>query len=229
VIMVGEIRDAETAEIALHASQTGHLVLSTLHTNDSIGVITRLRDLGIPSYLISSVNGVLGQRLVRTLCKCRKESTATKPYVQSLETMGFRQPVRKMYRPAGCPECEGTGYKGRVGVYEVLVVDAMIRDAVHSQARPEEIRRMLRKVGFRSMQEDAMEKVAEGVTTLEEVLRVVPVDVAEEYENCTECGRELTPGHNFCPYCGLSARAAQTASPQPVSASMNSRNRGSIE
>jgi type IV pilus assembly protein PilB len=207
---VGEIRDAETAEIALHASQTGHLVLSTLHTNDSIGVITRLRDLGIPSYLISTVSAVVGQRLLRTLCKCRKESAATKPYIQSLETMGYKQPIRKMYQAAGCAECEKTGYKGRIGVYEVLTIDGMIRDAIHSEARPEEIRRMLSGVGFRSMQDDALEKAAHGITTLEEVMRVVPVDTAGETALCTECGRRLVEGHNFCPYCGLSARAEQT-------------------
>jgi type IV pilus assembly protein PilB len=210
VIMVGEIRDGETAEIALHASQTGHLVLSTLHTNDSIGVITRLRDLGIPSYLISSVSAVVGQRLIRTLCKCRKESVATKPYIQSLETMGFRLPVRKMYQPVGCAECENSGYKGRLGIYEVLMIDGMIRDAIHSEARSEEIRRTLKSIGFRSMQVDALERVATGLTTLEEVMRVVPVDTAEDVENCVECARELVPGYNFCPFCGLSARAEQT-------------------
>jgi type IV pilus assembly protein PilB len=213
VIMVGEIRDGETAEMALHASQTGHLVLSTLHTNDSVGVISRLRDLGIPSYLISSISGVIGQRLVRTLCKCRTASTATKPYIQNLVSMGLKRPVEKMYLPTGCAECEYSGYKGRVGVYELLPFDGMVREAIHAETRVEELKSVLKGVGFRTMQDEALEKVADGMTSLEEVMRVIPIDHnTHSVGACVECGRDLTPAFRYCPFCGIPQPEESTTS-----------------
>lgn len=202
VIMVGEIRDGETARIALEAAQTGHLVLSTLHTNDSIAAIARLVDLGAPSYLVAaSVTGVIAQRLVRRLCTCRKMAPATSVYRQRLATIGVNDVASQMVQPVGCPSCENTGYKGRVGIYEMLLVEGPIRDAIHLDARPEAIRSLARSAGFQTMEEDAMEKVEEGLTTLEEVLRVVPFKAAA-IAQCDSCMREFAPGFLFCPFCG---------------------------
>jgi type IV pilus assembly protein PilB len=175
VIMVGEIRDAQTAEIALRASQTGHLVLSTLHTNDSIAAITRLLDLGIPRYLISAVSGIIGQRLLRRLCSCRRVLPATPHYQERLASIGLTGEVSEMHQPAGCELCENTGYKGRVGIYELLLIDERVREAIDIGARPDEIRHILRDSGFRTMREAALMKLTQGLTTLEEVTRVLPM------------------------------------------------------
>ena len=201
VIMVGEIRDAETAEIALKASQTGHLVFSTLHTNDSVAAITRLQDLGIPSYLIGSVNGVLGQRLLRKLCSCRNETEADSDYLQRMAAMGEHGSISRMFQPVGCPVCDHSGYKGRVGIYELLLIEGVVRDAICSEARPEEIRDLARSAGFVTMREDAVEKVKQGLTTPDEVMRVVPIEAAADLR-CPRCAREISPSFRFCPHCG---------------------------
>ena len=201
--MVGEIRDAETAEIALRASQTGHLVLSTLHTNDSVSAITRLLDLGIPKYLIAAVNGIIAQRLLRKLCSCRKVVPATKPYREKLAAIGVPGVVTEMHQPTGCAACEGSGYKGRVGVYELLLIDEHVREAIDAEARPDEIRQILRASGFRTMQEAAFVKLKQGQTTLEEVMRVLPVQSAIPALQCSNCLRDLTPNFAFCPHCGV--------------------------
>ena len=202
VIMVGEIRDGETAEIALKAAQTGHLVLSTLHTNDSISAISRLHDLGVPSYLISSsVTAVMAQRLVRKLCSCRKVAPTTAAYRERLAAIGADDSHSQRYEPAGCASCDNTGYKGRVGIYELLLIDGPIRDAIYMEARAGEICSLARAAGFRTTQEDALEKVKEGVTTLEEVLRVVPFH-AVKVAQCSSCSREVMPGFPNCPFCG---------------------------
>lgn len=175
VIMVGEIRDGETAEIALQAAQTGHLVLSSLHTNDSISAVTRLRDLKVPAYLVaSSISGVISQRLVRTLCDCRKEVPVTPEYRDRLVRLGVEQIGSTTYQPVGCPDCDNIGYKGRVGIYEMLVIDDLIREAIYLSVSPEEIRSLAHQGSFKSLQQDALAKVREGRTTLDEVLRVVP-------------------------------------------------------
>src|SRR5262249_24327054 len=202
VIMVGEVRDAETAEIALRASQTGHLVFTTLHTNDSVGAITRLRDLGVPSYLTGAVTGIMAQRLLRTLCKCRQELPANAAYSDGLEAMGLKGPVQSMYQTVGCSNCDNTGYRGRLGIYEVLMMDGSVRDAVVADSDPEEIRSLLSTTGFRTMQMDALEKVRQGLTTIEEVMRVVPLNNTETPARCNHCGRQSLPGFNFCPFCG---------------------------
>ena len=122
VIMIGEIRDLETAEIAMKAAQTGHMVLSTLHTNDSISAVARLLDLGIPEYLIaSSVTGILAQRLLRKLCACHSYKQVTPDYGERLAAVGWIQPPDRIAWPEGCAACDHTGYKGRVGIYELLV------------------------------------------------------------------------------------------------------------
>jgi type IV pilus assembly protein PilB len=206
VIMVGEIRDQETAEIALQAAQTGHLVLSTLHTNDSIAAITRLLDLNVPSFLISaSVTAVIAQRLVRKLCACRDMAPMTEDHAARLLAAGIVDFDSNAYIPVGCAECENCGYKGRVGIYELLQLDEQIRSAIRSGARDEEIRNLARSGGMRLMQEDALEKVMQGITTMEEVLRVVPFDSAVSVR-CRNCGRALAPAFLFCPYCGAGTR-----------------------
>ena len=177
VIMVGEIRDKETAEIAIKAAQTGHLVLSTLHTNDSISAVTRLLDLGIPGFQIAtSVTGVIAQRLVRRLCSCHDEIPATPEYVSRLLQAGVQNPPATQHVPTGCDICDLTGYKGRVGIYEMLVLDEAIRSAVRSGGRNEEIRTLARHNGMKLMQEYALERVQQGQTTLDEVMRVVPFE-----------------------------------------------------
>ena len=214
VIMVGEIRDQETAEIALQAAQTGHLVLSTLHTNDSIAAITRLLDLNIQGFLISaSVSAVIAQRLVRKLCSCAEQVPMTDEHAARLLAGGIVDFDSQVHIPAGCSKCDGSGYKGRVGIYELLVLDEQIRSAVRSGARDEEIRNLARSGGMRLMQEDALEKVKLGVTTMEEVLRVVPFDNALTVR-CRACGRALAPAFLFCPYCGAGTRHTTAASPR---------------
>jgi type IV pilus assembly protein PilB len=208
VIMVGEIRDNETAEIAMEVSQTGHLVLSTLHTNDSVGAITRLLDLNIPSFLLtSSVSAILAQRLVRKLCRCKRKEPLQESTRAELQAVGMRQLPEHIYMPAGCKECDDTGYRGRIGVYELLVMDDVVRDAIASGQRDDQIRTLARSLGMKFMEEDALDKVAAGVTTLDEVMRVVPFDELSSTNRCAECNKHLIPAFAFCPYCGTRVAA----------------------
>ena len=156
VIMIGEIRDYETAQIAIQASLTGHLVLATLHTNDAPSAVTRLIDMGVEPFLLSSsLLGVLAQRLVRKLCvACR------------------RQDAQGRWHPVGCPVCAQTGYKGRTGVYELMLADESVRDLIHKQAAESEIQTAGERAGLRSMREDGERLIASGITSEEEVLRV---------------------------------------------------------
>jgi type IV pilus assembly protein PilB len=202
VIMVGEIRDLETAEIAMKAAQTGHMVLSTLHTNDSISAVARLLDLGIPEYLIaSSVTGILAQRLLRKLCACHSYKQVAPDYGERLAAAGWIQPPDRIAWPEGCAACDHTGYKGRVGIYELLAIDESIRAVLRGGYKPELVRTAARAAGMRRMQDDALEKIQAGVTTLEEVVRVVPME-ALSTSGCDRCGYELPPAYRFCPYCG---------------------------
>ncbi len=212
VIMVGEVRDRETAEIALKAAQTGHLVLSTLHTNDSIAAVTRLLDLGIPGFMVaSSVTAIMAQRLVRKLCACHNPVAATPNYAARLAAAGLLDPVDTERVPVGCAACDHTGYKGRVGIYEMLVFDEAVRAAVRSTGgRGDEIRHLARSHGIKLMQEDALEKIRRGITSLEEVLRVVPFESLAT-EQCSHCNRELVPAFLFCPYCGAKGERACAA------------------
>src|SRR6202166_4259880 len=177
IIMVGEIRDKETAEIVMKAAQTGHLVLSTLHTNDSVSAIVRLLDLGIPGYLISSsVTGILAQRLVRLLCPCHTVQPATPEFQSRMAQFGLSRIPKSMAVPIGCDKCNHTGYSGRIGIYELLRVDESIRTIIRTSGNIDQIRATSRSNGMRLIQEDALEKVMNGTTTLEEILRVVPMD-----------------------------------------------------
>jgi general secretion pathway protein E len=180
VVMVGEIRDVETAQIAVQASLTGHLVLSTLHTNTASGAITRLEDMGIEPFLLSSsLLAVLSQRLVRTLCEeCKTEykpSDDEKAFFEGREFSGVlsadKGKIKRLYRAVGCDKCNHTGYRGRTGIHEVLLVDEKVRELVHNGHGEQAIEKYARKQAP-SIRQDGLFKVAAGITTLEEVLRV---------------------------------------------------------
>ena len=212
IIMVGEIRDRETAEIVMKAAQTGHLVLSTLHTNDSVSAIVRLLDLGIPGYLISSsVTGILAQRLVRMLCPCHSLRPATSDFQARLAQAGMSKTPIKMAVPVGCDRCNHTGYSGRIGIYELLRFDESIRNIIRSSGNVDQIRDTARTRGMRLIQEDALEKVLNGTTTLEEILRVVPMDTTSRVE-CAECRQHILPTFNYCPSCGTRCAAKSSSS-----------------
>lgn len=168
VVMIGEIRDMETAEIAVQASLTGHLVLSTLHTNTAVGAITRLRDMGIEPFLLSSsLVGVLAQRLVRSLCPhCKQAHQADSAECATLEVE-----QATIYQAVGCDQCQHTGYQGRMGLYEMVVVDDEVRQMIHSNASEPEIERHVRGES-QSLLQSGLAKVLSGETSLEEVLRV---------------------------------------------------------
>jgi general secretion pathway protein E len=177
IIMVGEIRDLATAEMAIQAALTGHLVFSTLHTNDAVGAVTRLADLGVPSYLIAAtVIGVLAQRLARTLCESCKvpDPSITKETLDHVVKPWTLSAGLNAYKPVGCLECRHTGYRGRAGLYELLVVSEAARAAIHPSLDGDALRSLAVKEGMRPLRLAGARKVAEGVTTLEEVLRSTP-------------------------------------------------------
>ncbi|MCR5825552.1 MAG: GspE/PulE family protein [Oscillospiraceae bacterium] len=178
IIAVGEIRDGETAEIAMRSAITGHVVLSTIHTNDAVGTIERLEDTGVESYLISSaLRGVISQRLVRRICPgCREAYT---PTAEELEDLGIEmEPGLQFYRGAGCPECFNTGYKGRIAVFEMLLINREIRAIINRGGGRAEIEQVLRKPdsGFVPLRSNAIRLVREGITTVSEVRRVIAQD-----------------------------------------------------
>jgi type II secretory ATPase GspE/PulE/Tfp pilus assembly ATPase PilB-like protein len=177
VIMVGEIRDLETAQMAVRASLTGHLVFSTVHTNDAPGAVTSLVDIGVEPFLISSgVAGVLAQRLARTICASCKE--AYLPPMETLEQFGIakRAKGRKFYRGRGCQACRFSGYRGRIGIFELLVISDSVRDLINEKRSATEIRKAaLKSRDLRTLYRDGLEKVAKGFTTFEEVSRVIQV------------------------------------------------------
>lgn len=175
VVMVGEIRDLETAEIAVQASLTGHLVLSTLHTNSAVGAVTRLHDMGIEPFLLSSsLLGVLAQRLVRVLCQeCREPYPADAAACALLGIDAALPPL--LYKAKSCTHCNELGYRGRTGIYELIVIDEEMRRLIHSNAGEHELEAYARKFGP-SIRQDGMRNVLTGVTTLEEVLRVTRED-----------------------------------------------------
>ena len=177
IIMVGEIRDLATAEMAIQAALTGHLVFSTLHTNDAAGAVTRLADLGVPTYLISAtVIGVLAQRLARTLCTACKvrDDTTTREVLDDIATPWRLSGGVRPYKPVGCLECRHTGYRGRAGLYELLLMTDAARAHVHPQLDATALRKRAVKDGMRPLRLAGAMKVAEGLTTLEEVMRTTP-------------------------------------------------------
>ena len=171
VVMIGEIRDLETAQIAIQASLTGHLVLSTLHTNTAIGAITRLNDMGIEPFLLaSSLIGVMAQRLIRLLCPhCKRAAPAT-PSECALFGLSEKIPPI-IYHPVGCAECRSTGYSGRSGIYEIIALDETLRNMIHDKSSEQKIKHYARTL-FPSIRQDGFRRVLDGDTSLEEILRV---------------------------------------------------------
>lgn len=179
IIMIGEIRDRETADMAIQAALTGHLVLSTLHTNDSPSALTRLLDLGVPGYLINStVLGIMAQRLVRTLCpKCKALDAVVDDAAWTALTRSFTiKKPEKVYRAVGCLDCRMTGYRGRVGLYEIMEMSPGLRDLTYKHADDASLRLQAYKEGLRALRISGALKVLEGTTTVEEVLKNVPVN-----------------------------------------------------
>jgi type IV pilus assembly protein PilB len=230
VILVGEIRDAETAKIAMQAAQTGHLVLSTLHTDDAPSCVTRLIDIGAEPYVIASaLVGVVAQRLVRRLCvHCRRQYTPPPDTLRALNISEADAGAIPFYKSVGCDQCNHTGYRGRIGIYEVMRVTDKLRRVIAARAPEDQIRDAAIAGGMISLGEDGLAKVKSGVTTPEELLRVV-TEVREMRTlcsgcgaavgvdflacpqcgkrlggGCPHCGRSLQPGWNFCPYCARS-------------------------
>ena len=173
VLMVGEIRDSETAEIAIQSALTGHLVFSTLHTNDAPGAITRLMDMGVEPFLITStIRASIAQRLIRVICpKCKKSYEPKKYEISELGLKLDEVKDIKFYKGEGCSECNGSGYKGRTGIYELLIMDDELRELVVKRSSPAVIRGAAQASGMRTLREDGVAKVLSGVTTAEEVLR----------------------------------------------------------
>jgi len=198
VIMVGEIRDLETAEIAIQASLTGHMVFSTVHTNDAAGAITRLVDMGVEPFLVgSSLNAILAQRLVRRLCPVCRE--AYEPSEEEIRNLGLEPeaffagavpghplhqddptppPPGRAYRPVGCPQCMGTGYQGRLGIYELLIMDDVIRTMALKNTDAVAIKRAAVNQGMRTLRDDGARKVVSGMTSIAEVMRVTQEDMS---------------------------------------------------
>ena len=179
IVMIGEIRDQETADIAMEAALTGHLVFSTLHTNDAPSAITRLIDIGVKPYLVASaVRAVMAQRLVRCICReCKEERAPTTRELKMLGEMGAKNIQNmKMYRGRGCSVCSMTGYKGRKGIFEIFMMTEELQRLVFDQRPSAELRALARENGMRSLREDGLLKVASGMTSLDEVLRVTMGD-----------------------------------------------------
>jgi general secretion pathway protein E len=176
IIMIGEIRDLETAEMAIQAALTGHLVLSTLHTNDAPSAITRLLELGVPSYLLkATILGVMAQRLVRTLCPhCKEIGPIDEAAWQQLVTPWRMAAPKSGYQPKGCLECRNTGYYGREGIYEILLMSETVQELLGEQTGLDTIRRQAMKEGMHTLRLSGAQKVAAGTTTIEEVMRVAP-------------------------------------------------------
>jgi len=233
VILVGEIRDHETAKIAMQASQTGHLVLSTLHTDDAPSTVTRLMDMGVEPYVIASaVIGVVAQRLVRRLCMdCRRQYTPSADVLRGLNMSESDAAQWPFYRAVGCDHCNHTGYRGRIALYEVMRINDKLRRLIAQRAGEDALREASLASGMTGLGEDGLAKVKSGTTTPEELLRVV-TEVREMRTfcpgcggavgvdflvcpacghrlsgGCTKCGRAMQPGWNFCPYCASSTSA----------------------
>jgi general secretion pathway protein E/type IV pilus assembly protein PilB len=178
IIMIGEIRDLETAEIAVNASLTGHLVFSTLHTNDAPSAVTRLIDMGVKPFLVaSSTRAIMAQRLVRKICdKCKEPYTPEEDEMRLLGPAAQQLQNAQLYHGKGCPDCKFTGYRGRIGIFEIFLIDDQVRNLIFEQVAATELRIKARELGMRTLREDGLRKVLAGQTTLSEVLRVTMGD-----------------------------------------------------
>ena len=201
VIMIGEIRDEETAEIAVQASMTGHLVLSTLHTNDAPSAVTRLIDIGIPPYLIaSSLIGIAAQRLVRTICPdCKEEYVPSQDSLARLNLDQNDLPF-KFYRGAGCLTCNNTGFKGRTIIEEIMIIGPKIRELIQSSATADTLREAAMAMGMTTLGVSGIKKIERGVTTIDEVLKAVH-EKEELTTVCPHCSKTVSLDFRDCPYC----------------------------
>jgi len=201
IIMIGEIRDEETAEIAVQSSMTGHLVLSTLHTNDAPSAVTRLIDIGIPPYLIaSSVVGIVAQRLVRTICPdCKEEYLPAQDSLARLNMDKHDLPF-KFYRGVGCPNCNDTGFRGRTIIEEMMIIGPKIRELIQSSATADTLREAAMAMGMTTLGISGMKKIEMGITTIEEVLKAVH-EKEELTAICPHCGKTVSLDFKDCPYC----------------------------
>jgi general secretion pathway protein E/type IV pilus assembly protein PilB len=172
IVMIGEIRDLETAQIATEASLTGHLVFSTLHTNDAPSAVTRLMDIGVKPFLVaSSLKAVLAQRLVRCVCEnCKEEYQPPESEIKQLGAAARQFADVKLYKGRGCPQCNLTGYKGRLGIFEIFTVTEEIQRMIYEKVPASELRVRAREMGMRTLREDGLRKIAAGLTTIEEVM-----------------------------------------------------------
>jgi general secretion pathway protein E/type IV pilus assembly protein PilB len=179
IIMIGEIRDMETAEIAVNASLTGHLVFSTLHTNDAPSAIIRMIDIGVKPFLVaSSTRAIMAQRLVRKICeKCKDEHTPSDAELRLLGPAAQQLSAARLFKGRGCADCSFTGYRGRLGIFEIFLVNDEVRHMIFERVTAAELRTKARELGMRTLREDGLRKVVAGMTTLEEVLRVTMGDV----------------------------------------------------
>jgi type II secretory ATPase GspE/PulE/Tfp pilus assembly ATPase PilB-like protein len=203
VIMVGEMRDVKTATIAMQASLTGHLVFSTIHTNNTVATITRLRDLGVPSYLIAStIIGIIAQRLVRVICPfCKEEYTPNEDSLTGLALTSRQAREHTFHRGRGCGKCGDTGYKGRAGIYEMLVLSQKIKEAIATEASENQLRQLAVAEGMTTLPNAGVKVLMSGVTTVDEVLRAIQTD--EDFGSlCPACGGILGSGFVACPQCG---------------------------
>jgi type II secretory ATPase GspE/PulE/Tfp pilus assembly ATPase PilB-like protein len=202
VILVGEVRDLETADVAFKAALTGHMVLTSLHTNNAVASITRLIDLGIKPYLIASaLEGVMAQRLVRRLCRhCRVEAPPDRQLLELLKVPAdYLGPL--VWGPKGCHRCSQTGYAGRTGVYELFVMNDDFRHLISENYKESALVEKARGAGMRTLIEDGLTKVCLGETTLDELLRVIGPQIRHE-RHCDQCRRSVDAKLPFCPYCG---------------------------
>ncbi len=192
VVMVGEIRDMETAELAMQASLTGHMVFSTLHTNDAVGAVTRLADLGIPNYLIAaSLTMVVAQRLARRVCNsCAEPVEPTAIQVERLALTPEEVAAGRWRRGRGCSTCSHTGYRGRIGLFEVLTVDRGVKNALMTSGDETQIEAAARRNGLKSLREDGIAKAMLGLTSLDEVLRVTPTDLRDTEDGAAHAAAE---------------------------------------
>ncbi len=181
IVMVGEIRDRETAHIACQAAQTGHLVFSTLHTNDAISTLTRLMDLGIEPFIISSsLIAVVGQRLVRKICPgCKVPDILSPQIISRLSPYLDKKKTISFWKGSGCEECNYSGYSGRLGVFEVLIITPSLREAISNSCTAEKIKKIVESAGFQPMSADGIRKALQGMTSIDEVFRVVPPEIEE--------------------------------------------------